>query len=105
MSGTDEKSEKPTEKKQPKVVTTPEIAKLEAEIAATRLQLASTADALSERLVPARLAQDAVDEGRAFVSAAFDAEAPAAARQRSRITLGVATAVVAVLVLAAVRRR
>jgi len=105
MSGTDEKAEKPAEKKPPKVITTPEIAKLEAEILATRLQLASTADALSERLVPARLAQDAVDEGKAFVSAAFDADAAPEARKRSRIVLGAAAAAVAVLVLAAVRRR
>lgn|GEM_PF-730465 len=86
------------------VAPSPRIAALEAEVTLTREQLATTVDALVDRVDPRRQADRAVARGRRLV---FDATDPAALpedRARARKVLAIAGAVVALVVLGVVRR-
>lgn len=82
----------------------PEITALEAEVVLTREQLASTVDALVDRVDPRRQADRAAERGRRLI---FDATDPAAIpedRARARKVLAVAGVVAALVVVAVVRK-
>ena len=70
---------------------------LEAELAVTRAQLASTVDELVARLDPRAQAGRAVEQGRQLWSDATDGDAEPAARKKALSVLGGAAAGVAVL--------
>ena len=91
-----------------KPFSTPEMVALEAELAVTRAQLASTVDELVARLDPRSQAARAVESGRQLVSDATSADAAPDARKKARVALGSAAAGAAALlalVIAAARRK
>ena len=91
-----------------KPFTTPQIVSLEAELAVTRAQLASTVDELVARLDPRAQAGRAVESGRQLVSDATSGDAAPEARKKARVTLGGAAAGAAALlalVIAVGRRK
>lgn len=97
--------------------STPRMVELEAEIAVTRVQLASTVDALAQRLAPRALASEAGQQARQgaeqaraaveqLVHDATSAEADPEASTRARVILaGAAGAVALVVAVALLRRR
>lgn len=96
--------------------STPRMVELEAEIAATRVELALSVDSLARRLTPRELAADAAQQARAgaeqakltveqLVRDATSAEADPEASTRARVILAGAAAVVALAVAAALLRR
>ncbi|KQR08310.1 DUF3618 domain-containing protein [Cellulomonas sp. Leaf334] len=102
----DESVQKPASTQKP--FSTPEMVALEAELAVTRAQLASTVDELVARLDPRAQAGRAVASGRRLWSDALDGDASPEARKKAFAVLGGAVAGVAavlVLVVAAGRRR
>jgi len=102
----DESAQKPASTQKP--FSTPEMVALEAELAVTRAQLASTVDELVSRLDPRAQAGRAVDSGRQLWSDATSGEAPPDARKKALTVLGGAVAGVAavlVLVVLAGRRK
>ncbi|KQS98940.1 DUF3618 domain-containing protein [Cellulomonas sp. Leaf395] len=102
----DESVQKPASTQKP--FSTPEMVALEAELAVTRAQLASTVDELVARLDPRAQAGRAVESGRRMWSDATSGDAPPEARKKALAVLGGAVAGVAVvlaLVIAGGRRR
>lgn len=97
--------------------STPRMVELEAEIAVTRVQLASTVDELTQRLTPGALASEAskqarlgVEQAKAAVEQilhdATSAEADPEASTRARVILaGAAGAVALVVAVSLLRRR
>lgn len=85
-------------------VTTPKITELEAEVAVTRTQLASTVDALAERLDPRVQKDKLVADGKRLVFDATDAAALPEDRSRARTILAFAGAVTVLVVAGIVRR-
>lgn len=85
--------------------STPRMVELEAELAATRAQLASTVDELAGRLTPRALADQGAQEARRIWSDAVGSDAPPRDRTRARMVLGGLVAVGALLAAAAVRGR
>ncbi len=80
---------------------------LEAEIVATRLELAATVDELTTRLDPRRQAAEAVDGGKRLVRDAVgtDPAADPGARTKARVVLGAGAVAVAAVVGGLIRRR
>jgi hypothetical protein len=78
--------------------STPETVALEAELAVTRAQLASTVDELVARLDPRAQAGRAVESGRQLWSDATNSDADPDRRKKALTVLGGALAGVAVLV-------
>lgn len=102
----DESVQKPAST--PKPFSTPEMVALEAELAVTRAQLASTIDELVARLDPRAQAGRAVESGRQIWLDATSSDAPPDARKKAVAVLGGAVAGVAAvlaLVVLAGRRR
>lgn len=85
-------------------ISTPRITELEAEVALTRGQLASTVDALTERLDPRVQKDRLVADGKRLVFDATDEAALPEDRARARKVLAVAGVVAALVVVALVRR-
>lgn len=85
-------------------ITTPKISELEAEVTLTRGQLASTVDALAERLDPRVQKDRLVADGKRLVFDATDEAALPEDRARARKVLAVAGAVAALVVLGIVRK-
>ena len=96
--------------------STPRMVELEAEVAVARLQLASTVEAISQRLTPRALASDAGDRAKdgvkqarhsveQLVHDATSADADREASTRARVILGSAAAAVALVAAVAVLRR
>ncbi|WP_315094781.1 DUF3618 domain-containing protein [uncultured Cellulomonas sp.] len=85
--------------------TTPQMQALEAELAVTRAQLASTVDELVARLDPRAQAVRAVESGRRLVSDAVSGDAAPDARKKALAVLGGAVAGVAALVALVVAGR
>ncbi len=84
--------------------STPEMVKIQAEIAATRAELATTVDALATRLRPANQAKRAAANGRQMLADAVDPGADPAARRRALIVLGAAAAVTVLVAVGVVRK-
>ncbi|GIG28216.1 DUF3618 domain-containing protein [Cellulomonas marina] len=84
---------------------TPRTVALEAELAATRRQLAETVDELTDRLDPKANATRAVESGRKLVQDAVGSDAPPQDRNRARMVLGGVVGALALVVTIAVRRR
>jgi hypothetical protein len=95
----------PAEKPTPPPFSTPRMVELEAEVVATRAQLASTVDELTDMLDPRVQAGRAVDSGKRLLHDAVSSDSDPKARTRARMVLGGAVAVVAVLVAARLRGR
>lgn len=85
--------------------STPRMVELEAELAATRAQLASTVDELAGRLTPRALAGQGAQEAKRIWTDAVGSDAPPRDRTRARMVLGGLVAVGALLAAAAVRGR
>ncbi|MFC8191929.1 DUF3618 domain-containing protein [Cellulomonas sp. NPDC057328] len=85
-------------------ISTPKITELEAEVAVTRTQLASTVDALAERLDPRVQKDKLVADGKRLVFDATDAAALPEDRSRARTVLAVAGAVTVLVVVGVVRK-
>ncbi|QGQ18453.1 DUF3618 domain-containing protein [Cellulomonas sp. JZ18] len=85
-------------------MTTPRITQLEAEVALTRGQLASTVDALSERLDPRVQKDRLIADGKRLVFDATDEAALPEDRARARTVLAVAGTVAALVLVGIVRR-
>ncbi|GEK20239.1 DUF3618 domain-containing protein [Cellulomonas xylanilytica] len=101
----DEAVQKPASTQKP--FSTPEMVALEAELAVTRAQLASTVDELAARLDPRAQAGRAVDSGRRMWQDATSGDASPEDRTKALKVLGGAVAGVAVvlaLIVAASRR-
>jgi hypothetical protein len=104
----DESKDQPAEKKPPKPFVTPETIALEAELAVTRAQLASTVDELVARLDPRAQAGRAVESGRQLWSDATSGDADPENRKKAFTVLGGAAAGVVVLlalIVTAARRK
>jgi hypothetical protein len=78
--------------------------KIQAEIAATRAELAATVDEFATRLRPSNQARRAAANGRRMFTDAVSPGADPAARRRARVVLGAAVAVT-VLVTAGIVRK
>ena len=89
----DEKDAKPQEP-----FSTPEMVALEAELAVTRAQMASTVDELMARLDPRAQAGRAVESGRQMWTDATSGDADPDARKKALTVLGSAAAGVVVLI-------
>jgi Protein of unknown function (DUF3618) len=96
--------------------STPRMVELEAEVAVARLQLASTVEAISQRLTPRALASDAGDRARLGVTQArtkaqqlvrdaTSADADPEASTRARVILASAAAAAALVGAVALLRR
>lgn len=84
--------------------STPEMVKLQAEIAATRAELAATVDELTTRLSPRNQAKKAASDGRRMLADAVDPHADPAARRRALVVLGTAAAVTVLVTIGIVRK-
>ncbi|WP_456785753.1 DUF3618 domain-containing protein [Cellulomonas sp. P5_C5] len=91
----DESVEKPASTQKP--FSTPEMVALEAELAVTRAQLASTVDELVARLDPRAQAGRAVDSGRQLWRDATSGDSSPDARKKAIAIIGGAVAGVAAL--------
>ncbi|QCB92653.1 DUF3618 domain-containing protein [Cellulomonas shaoxiangyii] len=85
-------------------ITTPKITELEAEVVVSRGQLASTVDALAERLDPRVQKDKLVADGKRLVFDATDAAALPEDRSRARKIFAVAGGVAALVVAGIVRK-
>jgi hypothetical protein len=95
----DETTDRPTKPVVP--FSTPEMVAIEADITATRAQLASTVDELAARLDPRAQAGRALESGRQLWSDATGQDSEPAARKRALTVLGgVAAGAAAVVGLA-----
>ena len=100
----DESVQKPASTQKP--FSTPEMVTLEAELAVTRAQLASTVDELVARLDPRAQAVRAVESGRRLVNDAVHGDAAPEARKKALAVLGgVVAGVAAVVALVVAGRR
>ena len=77
--------------------STPEMVKIQAEIAATRAELAATVDQLATRLRPG-------NQAKKVLSDAVDPGATPTARRRAWVVLGAAAAVTVVVAVGVVRK-
>ena len=95
----DESAQQPDQKpaSTQKPFSTPEMVALEAELAVTRAQLASTVDELVSRLDPRAQAGRAVESGRQLWTDATSGDSSPEARKKALAVLGGAVAGVAAL--------
>jgi len=104
----DDKVETPAKDKKPPVpFSSPQTVALEAELAVTRAQLASTVDELVARLDPRAQAGRAVESGRQLWTDATSGNADPDARKKALTILGsvvAGTAALLALIIAANRR-
>ncbi len=84
--------------------STPEMVKIQAEIAATRAELAATVDELATQLRPRNQAKRAAANSRRMLADAVDPDADPAARRRARVVLGTAVAVTVIVAVGIVRK-
>ncbi len=88
--------------------STPQMVAIEADIVATRAQLASTVDELTARLDPRAQAARAVESGRQLWSDATHSDSEPAARKRALTVLGSVVAgaatIVGLVIVMATRR-
>lgn len=84
--------------------STPEMVRIQADIAATRAELAATVDELATRLRPANQAKRAAANSRRLLADAVNPGTDPAARRRALIVLGAAAGVTALLTIGIIRK-